>query len=126
VKYSVKLSKQVLTYIQRQGNGQGWYHWDCWGLRPDGVRVWKMQVQMRVLVLSLVPKGNIFCYFLFYVYFKMYFSNNFFPKRKEQIAVCIYNWTIGVLGFDSRRGLGIFLFTTASRPALGPTQPPIQ
>jgi hypothetical protein len=23
-------------------------------------------------------------------------------------------------------GLGIFLFTTASRPALGPTQPPIQ
>jgi hypothetical protein len=29
-------------------------------------------------------------------------------------------------GFDSRRGLGIFLFTTASRTALGPTQPPIQ
>jgi hypothetical protein len=35
-------------------------------------------------------------------------------------------WMIGVLGFDSRRGLGIFLFTTASRTALGPTQPPIQ
>jgi hypothetical protein len=35
-------------------------------------------------------------------------------------------WTIGVLGFDSWRGLGIFLFTTASRTALGPTQPPIQ
>jgi hypothetical protein len=35
-------------------------------------------------------------------------------------------WTIGVLGFDSRRGLGIYLFTTASRTALGPTQPPIQ
>jgi hypothetical protein len=35
-------------------------------------------------------------------------------------------WTIWVLGFDSRRGLGIFLFTTASRTALGPTQPPIQ
>jgi hypothetical protein len=34
-------------------------------------------------------------------------------------------WTIGVLGFDSRWGLGIFLFTTASRTALGPTQPPI-
>jgi len=33
---------------------------------------------------------------------------------------------IGVLGFDSRRGLGIFLFTTASRTALGLTQPPIQ
>jgi hypothetical protein len=35
-------------------------------------------------------------------------------------------WMIGVLGFDSRRGPGIFLFTTASRTALGPTQPPIQ
>jgi hypothetical protein len=35
-------------------------------------------------------------------------------------------WTIGVLGFDFRRGLGIFLFTTAFRTALGPTQPPIQ
>jgi hypothetical protein len=35
-------------------------------------------------------------------------------------------WTIGVLGFDSRRGLGIFLFTIASRTALGPTQPPTQ
>jgi hypothetical protein len=35
-------------------------------------------------------------------------------------------WTIGVLGFDSRRGLGIILFTTASRTALGFTQLPIQ
>jgi hypothetical protein len=38
----------------------------------------------------------------------------------------VTGWTVGVLGFDSRRGLGIFLFTTASRTALGPTQPPIQ
>jgi hypothetical protein len=37
-----------------------------------------------------------------------------------------YRWMIGVLGFDSRRGLGIFVFTTASRTALGPTQTPIQ
>jgi hypothetical protein len=35
-------------------------------------------------------------------------------------------WKIGVLGFDSRRRLGIFLFTTVSRTALGPTQSPIQ
>jgi hypothetical protein len=34
--------------------------------------------------------------------------------------------TIEVLGFDSRRGLGIFLFTTAYRTAPGPTQLPIQ
>jgi hypothetical protein len=45
------------------------------------------------------------------------------------IAQSVQRWatgcTIGVLGFNSRRGLGIFLFT-ASRTALGPTQPPIQ
>jgi hypothetical protein len=35
-------------------------------------------------------------------------------------------WTIGVPGFDSRRGLGILLFTTVSRTAPGPTQCPIQ
>jgi hypothetical protein len=34
-------------------------------------------------------------------------------------------WTIGVLGFDSRQEMGIFLIT-ASRTALRPTQPPIQ
>jgi hypothetical protein len=28
--------------------------------------------------------------------------------------------------FESRQGLGIFLFTTASKSALGPTQPPIK
>jgi hypothetical protein len=37
-----------------------------------------------------------------------------------------YGLDDGVLGFDSQRGLGIFLFTTASRPALGPTMLPIQ
>jgi hypothetical protein len=29
-------------------------------------------------------------------------------------------------GFESRQGLEIFHFITAFRPALGPTQPPIQ
>jgi hypothetical protein len=29
-------------------------------------------------------------------------------------------------GFESRQGLGIFIFTIASGPTLGPTQPPIQ
>jgi hypothetical protein len=29
-------------------------------------------------------------------------------------------------GFESRQGLGVFLFTTASRQALRPIQPPIQ
>jgi hypothetical protein len=30
------------------------------------------------------------------------------------------------LGFESRQGVGLYLFTTQSRPALGPNQPPIQ
>jgi hypothetical protein len=46
------------------------------------------------------------------------------------IAQSVYRWatgwTIGVLGFDYRRGLGIFLFAIASRTALGSTQPPLQ
>jgi hypothetical protein len=42
------------------------------------------------------------------------------------VATRLWGWTIGVLGFDSRRGLGIFLFTAPSRTALVPTQPPIQ
>jgi hypothetical protein len=33
---------------------------------------------------------------------------------------------IRLLGFDSQQGPAILLFTTASRMALGPTQPPIQ
>jgi hypothetical protein len=33
---------------------------------------------------------------------------------------------IDVLCFDFWRRLGIFLFTTAFRPTLGPTQPPIK
>jgi hypothetical protein len=52
------------------------------------------------------------------------------PTQGAVIAQSVYQWAtgwmIGVLGFDSRWGLGIFLFTTASRKALGPTQPPIQ
>jgi hypothetical protein len=35
-------------------------------------------------------------------------------------------WTIGVLGFDSRRGLRIFLFTTVSRTVLESTRHPIK
>jgi hypothetical protein len=35
-------------------------------------------------------------------------------------------WTIGVLGFNSQQGLGIFLFIIISRIALGPTHTPIQ
>jgi hypothetical protein len=44
----------------------------------------------------------------------------------QSLHIWATGWTIGVLGFDSRQWLGIFLFTTASRTALGPTQLPIK
>jgi hypothetical protein len=61
-------------------------------------------------------------------------SGQYSYKNRKMFSVGYYavqrlwatGWTIGVLGFDSRRGLGVLLFTTASRTALGPTQPPIQ
>jgi hypothetical protein len=36
------------------------------------------------------------------------------------------NYGLDDRGFDSRQGLRVFLFTNAFRPALGPTQRPIQ
>jgi hypothetical protein len=50
----------------------------------------------------------------------------FYKLLSDSHAKKATGWTIGVLGFDFRRGVGIFLFTTAPRTALGPTQPPIQ
>jgi hypothetical protein len=47
-------------------------------------------------------------------------------SRDSSVGIALGYGLDGVLGFDSRRGLGIFLFTAASRTALGPTQPPIQ
>jgi hypothetical protein len=35
-------------------------------------------------------------------------------------------WMIGRSGFDSRQGQRIFPVASVSRPALGPTQPPVQ
>jgi hypothetical protein len=44
----------------------------------------------------------------------------------QSVKRWVSGWKIGVLGFDSRGGVGIFLFTTASVQAQRPTQPPIQ
>jgi hypothetical protein len=35
-------------------------------------------------------------------------------------------WTTGRSGFEPRRGQRIFPLSSVSRPALGPTQPPVQ
>jgi hypothetical protein len=46
-------------------------------------------------------------------------------SRDSSVGIAT-GWIIGWSEFDSRQELGIFLLTTASRPALGLTQPPIQ
>jgi hypothetical protein len=69
-----------------------------------------------------------YCFFVKLVLLRK-FSFSLYLLRAV-IAQSVYRWamgwTIGVRGFNSRRGLGIFLSTTVSRMALGPTQPPIQ
>jgi hypothetical protein len=57
--------------------------------------------------------------------------NTVMRHRVEQNGAEIAQWysaglRVDDLGFESRQRLGIFLCTTASRAALGPTQPPVQ
>jgi hypothetical protein len=52
------------------------------------------------------------------------FTFKIFWITKVYLFSVATGWRIG--GFESRKGLGIFLFTTVSRTALGATQPPIQ
>jgi hypothetical protein len=51
--------------------------------------------------------------------------NDHFKSRDSSVGTAL-GYGLDDQGFKSRQGLGIFLFTTASRTALGPTQPPIQ
>jgi hypothetical protein len=52
-----------------------------------------------------------------------YATNSLINPRLSGIAL---GYGLDDRGFESLQGLGIFLFTTASRPALRPTQSPIQ
>jgi hypothetical protein len=64
--------------------------------------------------------------------FLMYLGRNyntyFLKCRREpgDLSGLALGYGLDDRGFESRQGMGIFLFTTASRLALGPTQPPIQ
>jgi hypothetical protein len=49
-----------------------------------------------------------------------------FRLSGRSFAKIMCGWFTGLTGFDSRQGQEIFLFPTASRPVLGPTQTPIQ
>jgi hypothetical protein len=54
-----------------------------------------------------------------------YFQSHFYVKGKTGMAQSVHR-RAGQPGFDSWQGQYTFLYSTASRPALGPTQPPIQ
>jgi hypothetical protein len=54
------------------------------------------------------------------------FQNNSFTKfLQEPLSGIALGYGLDDRGFESQQGLGIFLFTTASRLALEPTQSPI-
>jgi hypothetical protein len=56
----------------------------------------------------------------YYYYYYYYYC------RDSSVGIALgYGLGDRFLGFDSRREQGILLFTTASRTALRPTQPPI-
>jgi hypothetical protein len=49
-----------------------------------------------------------------------------FHEQPGQLSVVKLGYELDVGGLESRQGVGNFLFTTSSRPSLGPTQTPIQ
>jgi hypothetical protein len=66
------------------------------------------------------------CYWYKFTLFTIIRNNLSHIKYRAVITQTVQHWAkgwkIGVLGFGFRLGLGICLFTTASRPALGPTR----
>jgi hypothetical protein len=62
-----------------------------------------------------------------FVYINLIPTNSEVKLCLHQIRECLEpGYGLDDREFESRKGLLIFLFTTASRPALRPTQPPIQ
>jgi hypothetical protein len=53
-------------------------------------------------------------------------SNKTGAGLAQAVQCLTTDWSTGGSGFDSRRGQRIFPLASVSRPALGPTQPPVQ
>jgi hypothetical protein len=47
-------------------------------------------------------------------------------QEPEYLSGIALRYGLDDRGLEYRKGLGIFLFTTMSRPAVGPTQPPVR
>jgi hypothetical protein len=53
-------------------------------------------------------------------------GSSLYYREPGKLRITALGYGLDDRGFGYLEGLGIFLFTTASRPALGPIQPPIQ
>jgi hypothetical protein len=85
-------------------------------LRRGGKKERKNMGQERKMRIKIIPCQRI-----------TFFILKYWTSYSSSVGIAPGYWLDdGALGFDSRRNLGIFLFTTVSRPALGPTQRPIQ
>jgi hypothetical protein len=93
-----------------------------WFDRPNNI--WRSMLVMKLLIMQYSPAS---CHFLS---IRSKYSPQHPIRNRARIAYSVYRlamgWTIGLSGFDSRRGSGIILFDTISRQALEPTQPSIQ
>jgi hypothetical protein len=98
----IKIYKTIILPVVLYGS-ETWYL----SLREDQ---WLRVFENRVLWWIFGPEGE-----------EMAAGMKGLHNEKLRLAT---RWMIGVLGFDSRRGLGIFLFTV-SRLALGSIHPPI-
>jgi hypothetical protein len=76
--------------------------------------------------LPVLVSPSFLCVFAFLPSFLLVYFHPYSACDSSVGIALATGWTIGVLGSDSRPGLGNFLFTTASRAALEPTQTPIQ
>jgi hypothetical protein len=87
-------------------------------LRKRGAR---LPLPQYVCVVWYIVKhrDNLPFIFAFYVV-KIY------GEKPAEISGIELGYGLDDQGFESRQGLGILFFTTASRPALGPIQPSIQ
>jgi hypothetical protein len=87
--------------------------WILWPRMIKLTHSWKRTVKRDI-------QRNIFYVSYFWKMSPHLWNRNWQRKTFRQPPGCFDR------GFDSRRGLGIFLFTTATRTALGPTHPSIQ
>jgi hypothetical protein len=87
----------------------------------------------EIHVTSAVPSAIQFTFFYSFHYHVVYPKRVRYNLSSFLSKYMFYKTNLSRLGyglddrrFESRQGLGIFLFTTASKPALEPAQPPIQ